>query len=266
MQNNTQNNMSNNTLDNTSLRREILQASFKNKWSHLPSAFSHCDYIFNLCKTLNPENTKIVFGKPFGSQGYYIPFKHFGFIDTYDNLSEGVKIPELKGVSKYPEMFEFSEETIGNALGVAIGVTLANPTKVIWCNISDASLQMGQTLEALLFILEHSKELKNLNVTIDYNGWQVLSELNPDITPIIDIIYKSCKINATFCSGYVFNEEHDNNDLTLGIHDKASFYVFNTIKGKGIQDFVRNPKYWHYQSINNIDELERLESSIYEFQ
>lgn len=257
--------MLDNMLDNISLRREILQASFKNKWSHIPSAFSHCDYILNFCKALNPENTKIIFGKPFGAQGYYIPLKHFGFIDTYDNLSEGLKISEVKCVSKYPEMFEFSEETIGNALGVAIGVALANPTKVIWCNISDASLQMGQTLEALLFILEHSKELKNLNVSIDYNGWQVLTELNPDITPIIDIIYNSNKIRATFCSGHVFDEEHDNSDLTLRIHDKASFYVFNTVKGKGIQDFERNPKYWHYQSISTIDELERLEGSIYEF-
>lgn len=245
------------------LRYEILTATYENGWSHIPSAFSHVDYIWNFCKTLNSENTKIVFGKPFGAQGYYIPFLHSGIINSYEGLSEGVKIQELKERSKYQNLFEFSEETIGNALGVAIGVALANPTKTIWCNISDAALQMGQTLEALLFVFEHANKLRNLNVSIDYNGWQVLSELTPDITPIIEMIYKSDKIRAVFCSGHDFSEENDNIDLSLGIFDKPTFYVFNTTKGKGITLLESNPKYWHYQGINSLDSLKFLTDKIY---
>lgn len=246
------------------LRNEILCASYENGWAHIPSAFSHVDYINKICETLDPKNTKIVFGKPFGAQGYYIPFKHHGFIDSFDFLSEGVKINELKKHSKYPNTFDFSEETIGNALGVAIGVALANHDKVVWCNISDASLQMGQTLEALLFIFEHSRDLPNLNVTIDYNGWQVLSELTPDVTPVIEMIYKSDKINAEFLNGHDFTEDGEEFDIPLKITDKANFYVFSTTKGKGITRLEKNPEYWHYQTINTPEELEFLTGIIYD--
>lgn len=247
------------------LRKEILISSFENHWAHLPSAFSHVDYIYKICETLEPENTKIIFGKPFGAQGYYIPFKHFGFIDDYNGFSEGVKIEELQKHSKFPEIFTFSEETIGNALGVAIGVALANRTKVVWCNISDASLQMGQTLEALLFIFEHSKELKNLNVTIDYNNRQVHSELNPDISPIITMLYHSLSINAHFLHGHEFSPENENREIHLKITDKPTFYVFDTIKGKGNHFFERRPENLHYSTLNSETELKHFIGELYEF-
>ena len=154
---------------------EILDYSYKNNLGHIPSALSMSTYIPIIFKYIN-KNDIIIIGKPFGSQAYYLTWKELGWLDNIDDLHPIVKHDEI-------DFVYYSEETIGNSLGVAAGVSLATDKK-IYVNISDACLQMGPTLEAIQFI---GKNGGNILVTVDYNNSQVTGKCS-DIIPVHPVI------------------------------------------------------------------------------
>ena len=143
------------------MTKELLNYSFENNLAHIPSALSMLDYISVVFKYIK-KTDNIIIGKPFGAQTYYLVWKHLGWLKDIQNLHMGVKHDEVDFVL-------YSEETIGNALGVAAGVALVSDKKT-YVNLSDAALQMGNTLEAIQFIGQHKLDVL---VTVDYNGSQV---------------------------------------------------------------------------------------------
>lgn len=231
------------------MRNKLLTYSFKNNLSHIPSALSMLDYVEVLFKerfvTLSDF---IVIGKPFGAQAYYVVWEEMGLIANSERLSVGVKHDEIYFV-------DYADETIGNALGVAIGLSIANPNKRVWVNISDATLQMGNTLEAIQFIGQHN--LKNIFVTVDYNNAQVTGRTSDIIS--ID----PCK---TFFSSYGWQMSdvngHDKNELIKTFSNVSKEHpnvIFcNTIKGYGVKVMADNIQKWHYRKISDHDELESM--------
>ena len=128
------------------MKLDLLKYSFEQKLSHIPSALSMLDYVDVLFtdEFVVPYRDHIVIGKPFGAQSYYLVWKKLGFLDKIEELNIGVKHDEISFV-------DYGEETMGNALGVAAGIAMTTD-KNVWVNLSDASLQMGNTLEAIQFI------------------------------------------------------------------------------------------------------------------
>jgi transketolase N-terminal domain/subunit len=179
----------------------------------------------------------IVIGKPFGAQAYYLIWRELGLLDNIEDLSMAVKQEEIPFV-------DFSEETIGNALGVAAGIAMASD-KLVWVNISDAALQMGNTLEAIQFIGQH--QLKNIMLTIDYNNSQVVGAVDDIISvhPIINMF-----------KAYNWHVEYDLSNF--GIRTRPRVFVMNTIKGNGIQTMEQDNKLWHYKKIETLTELQSL--------
>ena len=161
--------------------QELLEYSFKHNLAHIPSALSMYTYIQEIFGRYIKEDDIIIIGKPFGAQAYYLVWKELGWIDDIDNLSVGVKHSEIPFV-------DYSEETIGNALGVAIGMAIANPKKRVYVNITDATLQMGNTLEAIQFIGQN--KLSNIFVSVDYNNSQVTGSTDDIISvePVIGMM------------------------------------------------------------------------------
>ena len=235
------------------LFKDVLDTSYDLHLGHIPSALSQVEYLMDIFQYFKNSNItpNIVLGKPFGAQAYYVVWKKLGYISDASGLSAGVKCQECKFVT-------FSEETIGNALGVAIGVALADPQNITYCNLSDASLQMGATQEALLFLFHHSSELKNLIITIDYNDSQVLGKCSDilDIKPVLRMIsYFGCKD---------FDYINNTNTLNIEILKSSSkipkMFVIHTLKGKGIKELQR-PE-WHYRKISSSEELNDLKEKI----
>jgi len=158
----------------------MIRYSYDNGLSHIPSALSMYGYLKKLFynRLVTPED-HIVIGKPFGAQAYYLVWRNMGYLDNIELLSSGVKHDEI-------DFVDYSEETMGNALGVGAGIGMASD-KMVWINISDASLQMGNTLEAIQYIGHN--QLNNIALTIDYNGSQVTGNTNDilSVDPIIEI-------------------------------------------------------------------------------
>jgi transketolase len=224
------------------MKKELLEYSYLKGLTHIPSALSMLDYVWVLFKNGHVKyEDKIVIGKPFGSQAYYLVW------DLLDkNLSMGVKHEEI-------DFVDYGEETMGNALGVGIGMALATDKKV-WVNITDGALQMGPTLEALQFIGHHKP--KNLLVTIDYNGSQVTGTTKDilDVDPVLSMIRTS---GVT----YFEVDGHNRNDLQKTFQKtrgSCAVVVCKTQKGHGVRSFTEDLKKWHYKKIESEQELQSL--------
>ena len=230
------------------MKKQLLEYSYQNKLSHIPSALSMLDYVDVLFtgKFIAKED-KIVIGKPFGAQAYYLVWQKNGWLTDPTTLSVGVKHDEI-------DFVDYSEETMGNALGVAAGMAYTTP-RMVWVNLSDASLQMGNTLEALQFV-GHNK-LKNILVTVDYNNAQVTGNVDEilSVTPIVSM-----------CRDYGWRvQEVDGHDYDAIAHayvniDESvpNIIFFKTQKGHGVPQMVDDIKKWHYKKIDSETELKEL--------
>lgn len=230
----------------TVLRNKLIKYSFEKQLTHIPSALSMFDYLYELfyLQVIQPYKDKIVLGKPFGSQAYYIIWKELGYLDNIENLSVGVKHYEIPFV-------DYSEETMGNALGVSIGIALAHPDKKVWVNLSDATLQMGSTLEAIQYIGQN--KLKNIFLTVDNNNCQVTGHTSDviDITPVI-------KMAEIYSWRVVTVDGHDKiqmrRELTsIENFDGPIFINFLTQKGYGVDCMQKDPIKWHYKLLQDYE-------------
>ena len=229
---------------------ELIRHSYERKLTHVPSALSMLTYIDTIFteNLVVPYRDRIVLGKPFGSQAYYLVWQKLGYIDQIDDLSVGVKHDEIVFV-------DYGEETMGNALGVATGLAIANQDQTIWVNITDATLQMGSTLEAIQYIGHNN--ISNIIVTVDFNKMQVTGVTDDvlTVTPIIDM-----------CRGYnwwVYDVDgHDVNKIKESWNysvnsslpqntPKPRIFFFETIKGYGVPYMEMNPVEWHYKVIDD---------------
>jgi len=231
------------------MKLDLLKYSFEQKLSHIPSALSMLDYVDVLFtdQFVVPYQDHIVIGKPFGAQAYYLVWSKLGFLDKIEELNIGVKHEEISFV-------DYSEETMGNALGVAAGIAMTTDKKV-WVNLSDAALQMGNTLEAIQFIGHNN--IKNIFVTVDYNNTQVTGKID-------DILKVEPCINFFAEYGWFVQDSngHDKNGLStvfanLNPH-KPNVIFCRTHKGNGVSLIQQNLKLWHYKKIESISELQLL--------
>lgn len=221
---------------------QLLRFSYENKLTHVPSALSMLTYvetIFNN-KLIVPYRDRIVLGKPFGSQAYYLVWQKLGYIEDITNLSVGVKHSEI-------DFVDYGEETMGNALGVATGIAIAQPDQRVWVNITDATLQMGSTLEALQYISHNN--INNIIVTVDYNNMQVTGATNDvlNVDPVISFC-SSANWSTHITDGHDYDKIKTPWLSTRPMRPVIIFY--KTIKGFGVDYMMNDPVKWHYRSID----------------
>lgn len=220
--------------------QDVMLYSYNNKLTHVPSALSMLTYLDVLFTNnyIVPYRDRIVLGKPFGSQAYYILWQKLGYLKNIDNLSVGVKHGEI-------DFVDYGEETMGNALGVAIGIAIANPLQRVWVNITDATLQMGSTLEALQYIGHN--QISNIIVTVDYNNMQVTGETDQVLTvnPLINMCdeYRWC---VRVIAGH---DREAIQESWIDDLDRPKIFFYKTIKGHGVDYMVNSPVEWHYKPI-----------------
>lgn len=222
---------------------ELIRHSYKHKLTHVPSALSMLTYVNVLFSNefVRPYRDAIVLGKPFGSQAYYLVWKKLGYLDDIDNLSMGVKHEEIDFVN-------YGEETMGNALGVAIGIAIANPTQTVWVNLTDATLQMGSTLEAIQYI-GHNK-LDNILMTVDNNNCQVTGKTSDVlcVEPVVNFIHNN-KWDVVTCDGHC---DITIKDMFVPRGEFPRAFVYNTTKGYGVPYMEQDPVKWHYRPIETL--------------
>jgi transketolase N-terminal domain/subunit len=216
--------------------KKLIEYSKKKELGHIPSALSHLSFLNFLYenKYIIPYKHNIVIGKPYGAQAYYLIWKNLGLIDDIESLSYGVKHDEIPFIN-------FSEETLGNALGVASGIQLAN-NKRTWVHLSDAAFQMGPTLEALQFI---AKKKQDLIITVDSNEYQLTGKTY-DILRLDSVFISSLCLDLGYNS-FIIKEDYTR--IPYHLKKKGpTILIFKTTKGQGVKKMEEDPVYWHYRN------------------
>lgn len=230
------------SIDTFQLIDQLIRYSYEQQLTHVPSALSMLTYVEQLFKNnhVEPYRDMIVLGKPFGSQAYYLVWKHLKWLDQIEHLSVGTKHEEIEFVT-------YGEETMGNALGVATGIAISRPCRNVWVNISDATLQMGSTLEAIQYIGHNN--INNINLAIDGNEMQVTGRTSDvlSVTPVLSLL-----------KGYGWHVQvvdgHDQQDINLAASrldgSRPNVTYYRTTKGHGVRMMEQDPVAWHYKKID----------------
>lgn len=208
-------------MENLTFRDEATKRAFefnkKYNFGHVASALSFrpiVDYIYSI----ENEHKSILLGKPFGASVLYQKWLELNYIteEDLDNLL-GVYRPSDQDKLNIPRI-DYVAPTLGNALGVAVGLAWSNKKQNYTVIISDSSLLMGPTLEAI--ILMKDLDIKNLEVVVDWNDWTSKSQMPIDIKSIQDYLY--------------------------GLDILQYFKFFNNPKGYGVIEIEKEPDKWHY--------------------
>ncbi len=204
------------------------------EYTHIPSALSqiyYLDYIFG-GRFVKPYRDNIVLGKPFGHSAYYYIWNRLGYIPD-QRYSDGVRHEEI-------DFVDFSDVTLGNALGVASGLEMGNG-KMTYVNMSDSQLQMGSVFEAIQFIGRHKQ---NIKVTIDYNRKQLTSDLLTTLKSDMEL-FESNGWNTYDIMSPFFEM-----GMLWGVPGPDVFFVL-TKKGDGIPEMENDLDKWHYRPVGD---------------
>lgn len=231
---------------------ELIRESYRNKWSHIPSALSMYDYINTLftTKCITPDN-RIILGKPHGAQAYYLPWRKMNLIKTYDSLNTSIKMGQIPFV-------DYTIDILGDALGVGAGVAIGDKSTNVWVNIGDGCLQMGNVLEAIQFIGQNN--LKNITLTVDYNNAQRCGKCSDIIS--IEPVFNFMKENGWDVS--VIPGHNPDEILTSWVNKnihKPTAFIYKTIKGNGYPVMIKNIMEWHYKTLDETSFRQLLNES-----
>lgn len=153
---------------------------------------------------------------------------------------------------------ETSSGPLGSGLSQACGIALAGKMDKkdwrVYCVMSDAEQQCGQTWEAVMFASKY--KLDNLTAIIDRNNIQV-SGLVEEVMPIGDVSlkYESFGWNTISIDGNNVEEFVNACNKSKSVLERPTVIIAKTIPGKGV-DFMENNFEWHGKA-PNINEAEK---------
>ena len=231
------------------LTKELIEFSYKYNLAYLPSSLSMLNYLSILIPKLIDKNYKWVAGKQFGTQAYYTIYNH---INRCDLIPEDVTKPLL--LNKVNKEFTYIEETLGNSLGVAIGMSLTDKTP-IWLNVSDSIFQMGRVLEALPLLTRFNS---NILITIDGNNCtrSSMGKIESEYIRTLFMLNNIPLINIDLNDLSNYDNNLELIDIYIG--DSKNNWgpraiYFNTIKGERIERFEMDPITWHYKRMTETE-------------
>lgn len=240
------------------LKFKLLDNSFKWNLAHIPSALSMLRYLsvmIPLMKWKYPEYTWVA-GKQFGQQAYYTIYEalsNYGLDNLIPYDIETSTRPIM--LNTHNKEFAYVEETLGNSLGVAIGMALSQK-RPIWINLSDSVFQMGRVQEALRVISQYNL---NIFITIDGNkNTRCIGNIK-DAQRYYGNKYPMDYIRELFETNNIdfYNIPLQENNFgqaynlinNVAKKDKPRVIYFETIKGEGFEKFEKDPVGWHYRKM-----------------
>ena len=146
-----------------------------------------------------------------------------------------------------PPGIETSSGPLGSGLSQAAGMAIVGKMDKrewrVYCAMSDAEQQCGQTWEAVMFASKY--KLDNLTAIIDRNNIQI-SGLTENVMPVGDLSakYESFGWNAINIDGNNIGEFIGACEKAKSVLEKPTVIVARTIPGKGI-DFMEGKFEWH---------------------
>jgi transketolase len=160
------------TPEQKQLRLEILQLSYEQKYSHLGSCLTAVDAISAVYQVKKP-NDIFILSNGHAGVAWYVVLKKLGLISA----------DQIKTLNIHPDRnptlgIEVSTGSLGQGLPIAAGMALADPTRTIYCMISDGECAEGSIWESLRIVTD--QHIKNLVVLLNANGWGAYDQVKTD--------------------------------------------------------------------------------------
>lgn len=181
------------------LSRRVLEISYKHKASHLSSCLNMVPILVDVYSQVTDEVVILDNGHAFLAQA--VSLEHFYGLDAESLFTKHGTHPnrDIKN-----NIFA-STGSLGNGIGISLGVALSNPSKKVFCTISDGSMAEGSYWEAVKYINE--KEVTNLELYYclnDFSAYQS-AKFNKNLLDDLDKpfvhVYKIDKIGIDFLEG-----------------------------------------------------------------
>ena len=207
-----------------SMKKRIVEISYKNKLSHLGSYFS-CLPVVDEIYSKKDKDDIFILSCGHAALALYVA------LEKHEN-KDAEKLFKKHG--GHPHRCEedgiyCSTGSLGMGLTVAIGKAVADKSKKVYCIISDGECAEGSIWEGLKFIYESN--LKNIEVYVSVNGYAAYDAVDVDylvrrlktFLPEINIRYTSVN-EFSFLKGlnahYHIMKEEDFENALKEIHEK----------------------------------------------
>ncbi|MDP2664933.1 MAG: transketolase [bacterium] len=172
----------------------------------------------------------------------YFPIKELDTLRKFGSRLQGHPERErLPGV-------ETTSGPLGSGLSQASGMAyvgkyIDKTTWRVYCAMSDAEQEAGQTWEAAMFAGKN--KLDNLCAIIDRNNIQI-DGFTEDIMPLepLKAKYEAFNWHVLEVDGHNIEEIIDACNQAKAIHQKPTVLIMHTIPGKGVS-FMENDFKWH---------------------
>lgn len=158
-------------MTNKSLKKRIIEISYKHHKYHLGSCLTAVDIIEEIYNK-KKEKEKFVLSEGHAAVALYCVLeKHEGRDPEYLLKKHGI----------HPERDEINglwctTGSLGQGLPIALGMALADKSKNVYCMISDGECAEGSIWEALRIKTDNS--IKNLKVYINLNGYGAYGKIS----------------------------------------------------------------------------------------
>lgn len=132
---------------------------------------------------------------------------------------------------------------LSQAVGMAIGFKMDGKPNQVYCLMSDAEQQAGNTWEAAM--LAGKWKLDNLTALIDRNNIQI-DGMTEDVMPLepLRAKYEAFNWHVLEINGHDFQDINNAFETARAIYEKPVLIIAHTIPGKGIPEIEFNYK-WH---------------------
>ncbi len=236
--------MNNNQLEKIakSVRKSIFEFKTRDGIGHLHTALSCVDILVSLFyddnTTFDHEKDIVLFGKAHGSPAIYPILADLGYFpkDELEKYCRPEGILRLHSDWTIPGC-HFVGGSLGNGIGYASGLALANKDKNYYIIMGDSELYEGSVWESLFFIAHH--KLTNLKIIVDRNGLGTIGETEKmlKLEPLADKL-NSFTGDAVEIDGHSFDDLRDTFSK-----DIPHVVIAKTVKGKGVSYMEGKWKY-----------------------
>lgn len=232
------------------VRRKVVEMVCNSKMGHIGGALSCVDILvalyhgglINICpgNWENKNRDRFILSKGHACVALYPILADLGFFPT-DELSTfcngdtrlgGHPDKNLPGV-------EVSTGSLGQGLGIGIGMVLGSDAGKVVVLLGDGECQEGSVWEAIAFAGEH--KLERLIAIVDYNGLSATKRLDIDGCSMLRR-WKSFDWDVTIIDGHYIQGLVA---LDLSPMGRPKVIIARTTKGKGIS-FMEDAVQWHH--------------------
>jgi transketolase len=238
-------------------RLEVFKFKTSSGTGHLASSLSCVDIVTSLyyddAVEFNMHEDYLIFSKAHGSPAVYPILADFDFFDKseLDKYCQPGGILKLHSDSSIPGC-HFVGGSLGNGIGYAAGIALANRNKKVFVILGDAELYEGSVWETMIFIAHHN--LTNIVLVVDRNKYGILGATEEMLK--LESLYD--KFEA-FGFATLEIDGHNFDELRDSLSHKSNkpvAIIAKTIKGKGVS-YMEDKYEYHTIIPKSISDIEQ---------